>query len=156
MNNESKTKAIAECLNNKDYSKAIELTNKYFSDNSNHDTMITNIQLCKKYNVNNISIAQQKKDKEEFYKNVSITNMENQQKSYGNYFDACITIENANSTPISYIELNINIYDNDGNLINTAMTNDTNIQGNSKRIITKMLPYGEGSWSAEITKITRG
>lgn len=82
--------------------------------------------------------------------------MESKQKTYGNYFDACITVENNNNTPISYIEFNINMYDVNGKLVNTVMTNDTNIQGHSKRIVTKMLPCGEGKWDAQITKITKG
>lgn len=65
MSKEDKDKAISECIAKKDYTKAIGLTDKYYSGDSDYDTIISNINLCKQYNESNIAVAKQKRTQEE-------------------------------------------------------------------------------------------
>lgn len=173
MSTETKTSKITKCIQSKEYDKAKELTNKFYPKETEKRELLSNIDLCEKYNVNDTQVAKQKKYDEDletkkrevkrqqleeytkFCGNIKVTDSYVEETG-GNYFNACVVVENNNSRPISYIQFDVFIYDESGNLVNTAMTNETNIPANSKRIVKKMLPCGDGSWTMKVNKVTMG
>ena len=173
LSEKSKKIKITDSIKAKEYDKAKELTNKFYPKETEKRELLSNIDLCEKYNVNNTEIAKQKqyedilaeKKKEvekqkleeysKFCENIELAEPYIEENG-GRYFNACTVVENNNSRPISYIQFDVFIYDESGNLVDTAMTNETNIPANSKRIVKKMLPCGDGSWNMKVSKVTMG
>lgn len=167
MSKKQKVKIMSAYIKNKEYEKAKEMVNRYCPESSRKDELLDAIDLCKKYNVNNTEIAIQMKktdelkakqldDYKKFCDNVEITDVYSEESSR-NYFNACAVVENNNNKSIGYIQLDVFLYDENGVLVDTAMTNATSIPANSKRIVKKMLPCGDGgTWNMQITKINMG
>lgn len=173
LSEKSKKIKITDSIKAKEYDKAKELTDKFCPEGTGKRELLSAIDLCEKYNVNDTQVAKQKKYDEDletkkrevkrqqleeytkFCGNIKVTDSYVEETG-GNYFNACVVIENNNSRPISYIQFDVFIYDESGNLVNTAMANETNIPANSKRIVKKMLPCGDGSWTMKVNKVTMG
>ena len=76
--------------------------------------------------------------------------LENDSSSDGNVLG---TIKNLSSEPYSYVEVNINLYDSNGNQVDDMMTNTTNLAGNGTWKFSAPIIYPDRSQKYRVVGI---
>lgn len=90
------------------------------------------------------------------YNAVKISHVEIKDKSYSSdYINIDVTVENAGTTPVNYIKINLYFKDDNGNIVKSDWTNDDSvIRPGASQVITKMMELdGWTQVSAEIAEV---
>lgn len=73
-----------------------------------------------------------------------LVKLSHSRESYSDYTNIYITVENPMDCEISYIEIVLLFYDENGNVIDSDWTNESKIPANSQKVIETMCKIPEG------------
>lgn len=144
MTEKQKDSKIEEVLKGKDYSKASQINQRYYSSNSaKKDIYDKTINLCKETNTSSLEeagdyIAQEQKN---MPKIIDIDLKPTYSFSY-DYVDVKLTVKNEGNKDIKYIRINIYFLDKNNKIVHSEWTNSDDIilQG-STQVVTKMVKW---------------
>lgn len=158
-----KANFIQDEIDKGNYSKAIDLANKYYkNDTYKRDTRIEEINAMQVFGVKSMSEVKKKQEEKEYnelkqvvdeLKNLPIENVECVSRGNG-FTDVNITIRNKGDNNVNYVKINLYYYDENNNVIQSEWTNDSStILPNATQTITKMTNVQFSTVKAEIADI---
>lgn len=155
MTNIQKENKINQILSTKDYDKATEIANKYYSNDSDkRNIFVKTINLCKETKTGSLDEANQyiQQELKNMPKIVDINFKPTYSFSY-DYVDVILTVKNEGNKDINYVKINLFFLDGSGNIIYSDWTNDNSIikQG-STQIIKHMVKWNT-NWKDVKTEV---
>ncbi|NFG11320.1 FxLYD domain-containing protein [Clostridium botulinum] len=156
LTDKQKRQNIEALVKKEDYEGAKILVENYYYYDENKENLRDysfNIKICKEKNLKSFDEAESFRTKSVFNSKTSIPIVKDEtkppviekfdivpQNDSNTWLELQVTITNPNKNKtIDYIEIGFDFFDSNKNLVDTDWTNDTNIQPNSKRIITKSI-----------------
>ncbi|GAA0078919.1 hypothetical protein UT300005_32980 [Clostridium sp. CTA-5] len=154
LTDKEKRENIEDLVKNEDYEGANTLAENYYYYDKNIDNLKDynlNIKICKEKKLKSFDEAENFRQKSVFNSKTSIPIVNDEikppviekfdivsQDDRNMWLELQVTVTNPNKNKtIDYIEIGFDFLDSNKNLVDTNWTNDTNIQPNSRRIITK-------------------
>ena len=155
MTNIQKENKINQILSTKDYDKATEIANKYYSNDSDkRNIFVKIINLCRETKTGSLDEANQyiQQELKNMPKIVDINFKPTYSFSY-DYVDVILTVKNEGNKDINYVKINLFFLDGSGNIIYSDWTNDNSIikQG-STQIIKHMVKWNT-NWKDVKTEV---
>ncbi|KFX54003.1 hypothetical protein FDB15_05785 [Clostridium botulinum] len=156
LTDKQKRQNIEDLVKKEDYEGAKILVENYYYYDENKENLRDysfNIKICKEKKLKSFDEAENFRIKSVFNSKTSIPIVNDEtkppaiekfdivpQNDRNTWLELQVTITNPNKNKtIDYIEIGFDFFDSNKNLVDTDWTNDTNIQPNSKRIITKSI-----------------